>query len=55
MKTWCIIFERELDGKETTHLKSNNKPTNEDIINHIKNEGYGFNEGYDEIREVYEV
>jgi len=55
MKTWCIEFERELEGKDVIHVKCIDEPTKEEAIYMIKDEGYNFNEGYDEIREIYEV
>ena len=55
VKTWCIEFIREFEGKDIVHIKSQNKPTKEEAINCIKDEGYIFNEGYDEVKLIYEV
>lgn len=55
MKTWCIIFERELEGEDVIHIKQENKPTEEEAEDIIENKGYIFNKGYDEVREIYEV
>lgn len=55
MKTWCIEFERELEGKDVIHVTRENKPTEEEAEDIVENEGYIFNKGYDEILEIYEV
>ena len=55
MKTWCIEFERELDGKDVIHVDSEKEPTKTEAIEYIKEEGYGFNEKYDQVIEIYEV
>ena len=55
MKTWCIEFERELEGKDVVHICRVTKPTIEEAEDIIENEGYIFNKGYDEVNEIYEV
>jgi hypothetical protein len=55
MKKWCIVFVRELDGKDVIHIEQKEKPTREEAINAIRDEGYIFKDGYDEIEEIYEV
>jgi mannose-1-phosphate guanylyltransferase len=55
MKTYCIEFERELEGKDVIHVKLEEKPTIEEAEDIVENEGYMFNKGYDEIINVYEI
>ncbi len=55
MKTWCIEFERELEGKDVIHIKQSDKPTEDAAIQCIQERGYEFNEGYDYIKKIYEV
>lgn len=55
LSTWCIEFERELDGKEVIHVDSIEKPTEVEAIKYIKEEGYGFNDKYDVINEIYKA
>ena len=55
MKTWCIIFERELEGKDVIHIKRDEKPTEEEAEDIVENNGYIFNKGYDKIKEIFEV
>lgn len=55
MKTWCIEFERELEGKDVIHVKQEEEPTEEEAEDIVENAGYIFNKGYDEIRKIYEV
>jgi len=55
MKTWCIEFERELEGKDVIHVKQAKKPTEKDAILSIRGGGFEFNDGYDEIINIYEV
>jgi len=55
MKTWCIEFVREIEGKDIIHIKQEDKPTKEECYNYILNEGYIFHVGYDEIKNIYEI
>jgi hypothetical protein len=55
MKTWCIEFERELEGKDVIHVDSEKEPTVDEAIEYIKEEGYKFNVLYDRVNEIYEV
>lgn len=54
-KTWCIEFERELEGKDVIHVKRETKPTIEEAEDLINETEYIFNTGYDEVRKIYEV
>lgn len=55
MKTWCIKFERELEGVDVIHIKKDNKPTIEEAEDLVENNGYIFNKGYDEIKDIFEI
>ena len=55
MKTWCIKFERELEGIDVIHIKQENKPTEEEAEDIVENTGYIFNKGYDKIIEIFEI
>jgi hypothetical protein len=55
MRTWCIIFEREIEGKDIIHVNQEEKPTEEECYNYILDKGYIFHIGYDEIKEIFEV
>ena len=55
MKTWCIIFERELEGKDVIHVKQENEPAETEVIKYILDRGYNFDIKYDEIKRVYEI
>ena len=52
---YCIEFEREHEGKDVIHYTSDKAPSEEEAIELIRGEGYIFNEGYDEIRNIYPV
>ena len=51
----CIIFERELEGKEIIHENLEKLPTTEEAIEIIESKGYIFKKGYDEVKQVFEV
>ena len=55
LKTYCIEFERELEGKDVIHIQSYKKPTPEQAVNFIIEDGYLFNDGYDIVRNIYMV
>ena len=55
MKTFCIEFERECEGKDVIHHKAETKPTRSEAEGLIDAAGYIFNPGYDVIRAIYEV
>ena len=55
MKIFCIEFERELEGKDVIHIKQNIKPTTKEAVEIIRQNGFIFNDGYDEVRNIYEV
>lgn len=55
MKTWCMEFERELEGKDVIHVKQEKKPTEEEAEDIVENSGYIFNRGYDVIKNIYKV
>ena len=46
---FCIVFERELEGKDVIHHNADRAPTKEEAVELIKKEGYNFKEGYDEV------
>jgi len=52
---YCIVFERELEGKDFIHHEAAKKPTYEEAIEIIKANGYNFSVGYDEVRLISEV
>jgi hypothetical protein len=55
MKTYCIKFERELDGVDIIHIKSDRLPDTNQAIQFIKDAGYVWSNGYDTLREIFEV
>jgi hypothetical protein len=55
LKTWCIEFTREIEGKDVIHVKQEDKPTEEEAYSYILDQGYIFHVGYDEIDAIYEV
>ena len=55
MKLFCIKFERELEGIDVLHYRSKEKPTYEEAVEFIIDQGYVFNKGYDEIRGIWEL
>lgn len=55
MKTICIEFERELEGRDVIHIKTDEDINHKDAIVIIQSRGYKFNPKYDVIRSIYEV
>lgn len=52
---WIIIFEREFEGRDFVFKNAIDKPTEEEAIEIIRLCGYEFNEGYDVIKEIYDI